>query len=78
MSYYTTGIMSDQVYIIEGSVCSQNQLSTRLACTAQVARLIQPYIVLTTWAIDWAGPVGTHERIRYIGLEALYKVGAGD
>ena len=28
------------------SVCSQNQLSTRLACTAQVARLIQPYVVL--------------------------------
>ena len=23
-----------------------NQLSTRLACTAQVARLIQPYVVL--------------------------------
>ena len=34
------------VYIIGESVCSQNQLSTRLACTAQVARLIQPYIVL--------------------------------
>ena len=35
-----------KVFIIDGSVCSQNQLSMRLACTAQVARLIQPYIVL--------------------------------
>ena len=35
-----------QVYIIGDSVCSLNQLSTRLAFTAQVARLIQPYIVL--------------------------------
>ena len=27
-------------------VCSHNQLSTRLECTAQVASVIQPYIVL--------------------------------
>ena len=27
-------------------MCSHNQLSTRLACTAQVASVIQPYIVL--------------------------------
>ena len=27
-------------------MCSHNQLSTRLACTAQVESVIQPYIVL--------------------------------
>ena len=27
-------------------MCSHNQLSTRLACIAQVASVIQPYIVL--------------------------------
>ena len=35
-----------QVYIIGESVCSHIQLSTRLECTAQVASVIQPYIVL--------------------------------
>ena len=35
-----------QVCIIEESVCSHNQLSMKLACTAQVASVIQPYIVL--------------------------------
>ena len=27
-------------------MCSHNQLSTRFVCTAQVASVIQPYIVL--------------------------------
>ena len=35
-----------QVFIIGESVCSHNQRSTSLACTAQVASVIQPYIVL--------------------------------
>ena len=39
-----------QVYIIGESVCSHNQLSTRLACTAQVASVIQPYIESTVGA----------------------------
>ena len=35
-----------QVQIIGELVCSHNQLSTRLTCTAQVASVIQPYIAL--------------------------------
>ena len=45
-------------------MCSHNQLSTRLECTAQVASVIQPYIVLILT-----------EVLKDNGLEALRKVG---
>ena len=38
-------------------MCSHNQLSTRLACTAQVASVIQPYIVIILNEVLHISPV---------------------